>query len=144
MGFSTSGATAILLIGVLVAVSVAYPTLQAAQDLRQDAIEDRDDRALETHNTAIDDAEATVDGGELTVTARNDGTTSLSAADTTLLVDGTIPDDRDVEVDGEPDRELWLPEEALRLTVDESALPDDEPERVKLVTERGVAITEAV
>lgn len=143
MGFSTSGATAILLVGVLVAVSVAYPTLQAAQDLRQDAIEDRDDRALETHNTAIDDVEATFDGGELTVTARNDGTTSLSAADTTLLVDGTIPGDRDVEIDDEPDRELWLPEEELRITVDESDLSDD-PDRIKLVTERGVAITEAV
>ncbi|WP_394738987.1 flagellin [Natronococcus roseus] len=143
MGFSTSGATAILLIGVLVAVSVAYPTLQAAQDLRQDAIEDRDDRVLETHNTAIDDVEITSEDGELMVTARNDGSTSLSAADTTLLVDGAIPDDRDVEVDGEPDQELWLPEEELTITVDDSALPDD-PERIKLVTEHGVATTEAV
>ncbi|ELY61433.1 flagellin [Natronococcus amylolyticus DSM 10524] len=143
MGFSTSGATAILLIGVLVAVSVAYPTLQAAQDLRQDAIEDRDDRVLETHNTAIDDVEITSEDGELMVTARNDGSTSLSAADTTLLVDGTLPADRETTIDEESNHELWLPEEELTITVDEDDLPDD-PERIKLVTEHGVATTEAV
>ncbi|MDG5820900.1 flagellin [Natronococcus sp. A-GB7] len=143
MGFSTSGATAIILVGVLVAVSVAYPALQSAQDLRQNAIEDRDNRALEVQNAAVELEDVEHADGELTVTARNDGSTSLSAADTTLLVDGTIPDDRDLEVDGEPDRELWLPEEELTITVDDSDLPDD-PDRVKLVTERGVATTEAV
>lgn len=144
MGFSTSGATAILLVGVLVAVSVAYPVLQSAQDLRRDAIENRDNRALEVQNAAIElDAVEHADG-ELTVTASNDGASSLSAADTTVLVDGEIPADRDVEVDGVPGRELWLPEETLTVTVADADLPDGDPERVKLVTEYGVAITETI
>ncbi|AGB38107.1 flagellar protein F [Natronococcus occultus] len=143
MGFSTSGATAVILVGVLVAVSVAYPALQSAQDLRQNAIEDRDNRALEAQNAAVADVEVEHADGELTVTARNDGASSLSAADTTVLVDGTLPADRETTIDGESDHELWLPEEELTVTVETEDLPED-PERIKLVTEHGVAITESI
>jgi len=53
VGFSTSGATAIIFVGVLVAAGIAYPVFHSAQEERRTAIQDRDDRTLSMRNTAI-------------------------------------------------------------------------------------------
>ena len=139
MGFSTSGATAIIFVGVLVAVGIAYPVLQTAHEERTTAIDERDDRALEMRNTAIDLENASYDGTDLTVNATNTGSSTLSVPATDLLVDGAFvaDGDRTETVDGAADRETWQPGETLSITV----AVDDEPDRVKLVTEYGVAAT---
>ena len=141
MGFSTSGATAIIFVGMLVAVGIAYPVLQTAHEERRTAMDDRDDRALEMRNTAIDLQTASYDGTatELTVNATNNGSTTLSVPATDLLVDGqyTAFDGNDTVVDGSDTRELWQPGETLSITV----AVDDQPDRVKLVTEYGIADT---
>lgn len=140
MGFSTSGATAILFVGVLVAVGIAYPVVQTAHEERTTAVDDRDDRALEMRNTAIDLETASYDGSELTVNATNTGSTTLTVPATDLLVDGAFVADGEwtgTAVDGTTGRELWQPGETLSITV----TADDRPDRVKLVTEYGIAET---
>ncbi|SDK85104.1 flagellin [Natronorubrum texcoconense] len=159
MGFSTSGATAVLLVGLLVAVGIAYPVLQGAQEARLTAIDDRDDRALDLRNSDIELEEATYDissddeGGDdedengddeytLMVNVTNTGSTTLSVPATDLLVDGIYQPvgEDETDVDGTAGRDLWQPGETLTFTVelDES---DDPPKRVKIVTEHGIAET---
>ena len=140
MGFSTSGATAILFVGMLVAVGITYPIIQTAHEERTRAMDDRDDRALEMRNTAIDLEMASYNDPNLTVNVTNTGSTTLSVPATDLLVDGTFvaPSEwNETTVAGSPDRELWQPGETLSITVERTASPN----RVKLVTEYGIAET---
>lgn len=139
MGFSTSGATAIIVVGVLVAAGIAYPVFQTAHENRSAAIDDRDDRSLEMRNTAIEiDSQGYNQSGneEFIMHVTNTGSTTLSVAETHLLIDGDYQNRSTYEtsVDG-VDRELWQPGETLNVTV------STEPGRVKLVTEHGISET---
>ncbi|MGQ3411290.1 flagellin [Natrinema sp. LN54] len=139
MGFSTSGATAIIVVGVLVAAGIAYPVFQTAHENRSTAIDDRDDRRLEMRNTAIEiDSQGYQSGNEeFIMHVNNTGSTTLSVAETDLLIDGNYRSRSTYEtsVDGAPGRELWQPGETLTVTV------STDPNRVKLVTEHGIAET---
>ncbi|WP_207591454.1 flagellin [Halomontanus rarus] len=139
MGFSTSGATAILFIGLLIAVGIAYPTLETANDRRMTAMEDRDQRALEIRNTdvAVESAVYNGSSGTLTVEIGNTGSTTLSVSETDLLVDGVYRSGYETAVEGNADRTVWQPGETLRMT----ANLETEPTRVKIVTENGIAET---
>ncbi|MDS0476484.1 flagellin [Natrinema sp. 1APR25-10V2] len=139
MGFSTSGATAIIFIGVLVAAGIAVPVLQTAQEERRAAIDERDDRALAMRNTAIEVASWGYNesgNNDFTMDVNNTGSTVLSVPETDLLIDGVYQGTYETSVDGTADRELWQPGETLTVTVSTSR-----PDRVKLVTEHGIAET---
>ncbi|QSX00284.1 flagellin [Haloterrigena alkaliphila] len=143
MGFSTSGATAIIFVGMLVAVGIAYPVLQTAHEDRTTAIDDRDDRTLDLRNTAIELNETSYDGttDNLTVNVTNTGSTTLSVSETDLLIDGVYEPNGDwleTRVNGTTGRDLWQPGETLSIVASSA----DRPNRVKLVTEHGVAVTE--
>ncbi|NUB89721.1 flagellin [Haloterrigena sp. SYSU A558-1] len=142
MGFSTSGAAAILFVGALVAVGIAYPVIQTAHEDRRAAIDDRDDRSLDLRNTDLELEETTYNDSSdnLTVNATNVGSTTLSVSETDLLIDGEYEPNGEwleVRVDGTTGRELWQPGETLSIVVSTA----DRPDRVKLVTEHGVAAT---
>lgn len=141
MGFSTSGAVAILFAGLLIAVGMAYPVVQTANDDRRTAIDDRDDRTLDMHNTDIVLKNASYSGTEdtLTVNVTNTGSTTLSVPATDLLVDGSYREltANETTVEGSASRELWQPGELLTITVTATTQPD----RVKVVTEHGIAET---
>ncbi|MCU4743794.1 flagellin [Natronoglomus mannanivorans] len=138
MGFSTSGAAAILFIGLLIAVSIAYPALETANDRRMTAIEDRDQRALDVRNTdvAVTSAVYEAEGNELTLEIRNTGSTTLSVTETDLLVDGIYQSGYETAVEANTARTLWQPGETLTMS-----LTYDDPTRVKIVTENGIAKT---
>lgn len=149
MGFSVSGATAVIFIGLLVSVSTLYPAIDQHSERRSEAIGERDERALTMRNTAIDLTSATVadpDTGDdtktLTVAVDNDGASTLAVSKTDLLVDGTyqIPDV--ATVDGTAATDVWTSGETLELTltIDESASPT----QVKVVTDHGIAATAEV
>ncbi|PGF16457.1 flagellin [Natrinema sp. CBA1119] len=143
MGFSTSGATAIIFVGVLVAAGIAYPVFHSAQEERRTAIQDRDDRTLSMRNTAIavDSWSYNESGNDnFTMSVNNTGSATLSVAETDLLVDGVYRtrDSYVTRVEGSAERELWQPGETLHVTV---ANRTPEPDRVKLVTEHGIAET---
>ncbi|GAB3023174.1 archaellum stator protein ArlF [Natronobiforma cellulositropha] len=141
MGFSTSGAAAILFIGLLLAVGIAYPTLEAAHDRRATAIDDRDQRALDVRNTAIavDAAVYDADAETLTLDVTNTGSTTLSVPETDLLIDGVYRTGYETAVSGDATRTLWQSGETLSMTV--QLEPNADPERAKVVTQHGVAAT---
>lgn len=142
MGFSVSGATAVVFVGLLVSAAVAFPTLERSTERRTDAIDAHGERSLDRLNTDIDLVNATYDSldDELTVYVRNNGTTTLSANATDLLADGAyITPDRQVE--GET-RDVWAPGEVLRFRAGTGQGPlETAPTRVKVVAENGVATT---
>lgn len=141
MGFSTSGAAAIVFVGLLVATGIAYPALETAHDRRTGAIEERDQRALDVRNTEINVTQAAYDSAdeELVVNVTNAGSTALSVNETDVLTDGTYleADEYETAVDGDAGREVWLPGETLTIAIDAT----EEPDRAKIVTENGVAET---
>lgn len=139
MGFSVSGATAILFIGLLLAVGIAYPVIQSAHDQRATAIEDRDQRALDVRNTAISINQTVYDGDteSLDIEVINTGSTTLSVDRTDVLVDGVYQTEYTSAVNESGDRDLWQPGEVLDITVTVS----EEPHRVKIVTQHGISDT---
>lgn len=137
MGFSVSGATAIVLIGGLIAFSFAFSAASNGFERVSDAQTDREERLLDQQNTAIEIANASYDAGTLTVSVNNTGSTELDVAETSLLVDGEYEPTATTSVDGDGSTSVWLPGEQLRFEVDR----DSQPGRVKVVTGIGVADT---
>lgn len=140
MGFSTSGAAAVVFLGLLVCASTLYPVLDANQERSLDADEAREDRSLARQNTALSLAAVTYNAsgdGDLVVRVDNTGTTTLGVAGTSLLVDGEYVAFESATVDGDATRTTWAGGERLVVRVDRSAV-DGPPDRVVVVTENGV------
>jgi flagellar protein FlaF len=147
MGFSVSGATVILFLGIFISFGIAYTAANDGFEQVSDAYEDSTDDELTRANTDINIADASVanEGGQLylNVTADNDGSSALSVNDTDILIDGNYRahTEMDVlEVDGNDATDLWLPGEQLQFNVS----VESEPGRVKVVTGSGVAATEVI
>jgi flagellar protein FlaF len=140
MGFSTSGSMAILFVGVLVAISTAYPMMSAANERVQTAVDDRGDRSLSQRNSDIELANVTYNETTdvLVVRVNNTGSRALSVDDTDVLVDGQFQQGYATSVDGDGSRSIWAPGETLRVELSTSTRPG----RVKVVTEFGIAETE--
>jgi flagellar protein FlaF len=144
VGFSVSGSAAILFVGFIVAAGIAIPPLIGSFGSLASAQDEQIDRGVDAMNTGIEITNATYDSetGTLEINVTNDGSTTLSVNDTSVLVDGEIPARSDVTTDIEGDGavELWLPGETLTITVENV---DSEPNRVKVVTENAVSETVA-
>lgn len=142
MGFSVSGATVVLFLGMVVSLGIAYSGAFNAFEQVDDAYHDDADRLLEQKNTAIEVANVSWNGTDrLTVEVENTGSTSLSVNDTDLLVDNVYQETvENRTVDGDAGTDLWLPGETLTFTV----AADGQPGRVKVVTETGVSATGVV
>ena len=140
MGFSVSGAAALVFAAALIAFGAWHTAAADSFERVQAAEDDRADAALETANAAINITDASSDGSTLTVTVENTGPAQLRLSRTDLLVDGRYVDgwQDTATVAGDADTDLWLAGETLELTV------SGDPDRVKLVTTNGVADTTAV
>ena len=143
MGFSTSGATAIVFVGLLVGVGILSPTVESAGERVSDAESASRDRLLRQQNTAVVVAGTAYNASNdtLTVSVNNTGSTSLSVDRTDLLVDGRYRAPDRFDVAGTANRTVWTPGTRLDLTVTGVLA---EPDRVKVVTGPGVAATEVV
>jgi flagellar protein FlaF len=144
MGFSVSGATAVVFVGLLVSAGILYPSIDRYTERRSEAIDARNEDALLRQNTALGSVNATYDASatELVVTVNNTGADSLALPAVDLLVDGgyrTLSAGA-TTVDGNSGTDVWAPGETLRITMSESTTPN----RVKLVTGPGVATTATV
>ncbi len=170
MGFSTSGAVAVMLIAFLVAGSVLVPTLFNVSAETGEAFSTKADQIRDQQNTALDittseyqfeeDEDGEITEQSLVINVTNTGSQTLDIGSTDLLIDGgyiSLPaDDITVHVPGEDDpREdttIWPPEATLEITFDSSIEFDDgsedkeleDAERVKIVTERGVSVSSTV
>lgn len=145
MGFSVSGSAAIVFIGVIVAAGIAIPSIVGSLGSLAGAHGEQTDRGIEALNTEfkIENTSYNATSNELDLRAKNTGSTSLSVNDTSVLVDGEIPstDNVTTDVEGNTNANLWLPGETLNVTVERV---DPEPDRVKIVTENGIAETAGV
>jgi flagellar protein FlaF len=138
MGFSASGATAIIFVGLLVSAATLVPAVEDAREARTDGLESRDDRMLETQNTQFEIIEAVYDDQNDTLAVRidNTGATTLDANGTDLVVDGRyVLADRGVEADSS--RHLWTPGTELRFVYDTTTRPN----RVLVATRPGIQRT---
>ncbi|PSP54583.1 fla cluster protein FlaF [Halobacteriales archaeon QS_1_67_19] len=147
MGFSVSGATVILFLGLFISFGIAYSAASDGFEQVHDAYQDSTDDDLVRTNTGIEIAEASVANQDgqlyLNVTVNNTGTTTLSVDDTDILIDGTYRAHTEIdvlEVEGNSETDLWLPGEQLQV----NASVASEPSRVKVVSEPGVADGEVI
>jgi flagellar protein FlaF len=138
MGFGVSGATAIIFLGLFIAAGTMVTTTSTTLEEVDEAREDRQERLLDRGNTEIA-FESTVYNtttGTLNLSVANEGATTLSVNGTTLLVDNQYEPTSTARVDGIASTDLWEPGETMTLN-----LTVEQPTRVKIVTEQGVADT---
>lgn len=147
MGFSVSGATALLFVAFLISFGTFYTATMGAVEQVQEAQVDKQDNSLATLNTEINilSAEYSGNDGELTVVANNTGAEPLQPTELSLLVDGeyTAFGQTNISISDSPEDELWAPQQQLTITVGDNDLPITPTggETVKLVTENAVADT---
>jgi flagellar protein FlaF len=141
MGFSVSGAAAIIFASMFIAFGAWYTAVDNSFQQIDDAEDDQIEGSLEAANTAIELSSAVYNASEsdqqFEIRANNTGTTELSLNSTTLLLDSELEAgwQADAEVDSNGETDLWLPGEELVITLTLT----EQPTRVKLATESGVA-----
>jgi flagellar protein FlaF len=142
MGFSVSGAAAVIFIAGFVAFGLFYTATANSAERVVEANADAHDRELAERNTEIEIAGTVYNDSidRLSVTATNNGTTTLNVTATDLLVDNAYQTDPDTTVAGDGTTTLWQPGEALELNTTATTRPD----RVVVVTEHGVATAEVL
>lgn len=144
MGFSVSGAAAIIFATLFVTFGMWFTATSNSFEEVTDAEKDRTDEVLETRNTEIEIVATSYDAtaNEVTVQVNNTGAEQLALEGTDLIVDGEYRTgwQDGATVDGNPDTRLWLSGEQLTITV----TADTEPDRVKVTAENGVSDTSGV
>jgi flagellar protein FlaF len=147
MGFSVSGAAAIIFASMFVAFGVWFTASANSFDQVSEAQDQQTESLIDSENTEILIVSATYNesGNELLrIDANNTGATGLSLSETDLLVDGEFVDgwqgNWSVNVNGNTTTDLWLSGEQLSITRNLATAPS----RVKIVTEHGVAETATV
>jgi flagellar protein FlaF len=142
MGFSVSGAAAVIFIAGFIAFGMFYTATANSAEQITEARQDVQDRQLAERNTDIIISNATYNASidRLSVTVTNNGTRTLDTTATDLLADNDYQTTPDTTVAGDPTTTLWQPGEALEL----NSTVTTEPNRVTVVTEHGVADTEVL
>ncbi|RKD95844.1 flagellin [Halopiger aswanensis] len=155
MGFSTSGAIIVILIGVLVAVSAIVPTVFNITGTTGDAFSAKNDQFREQTNTeiAIESFE-TGSTADAVVNVTNDGARSLSVEQTDVVVNGeyypTNASDTETTIvtndSTRPSSDVWLPRTVLQIELDNAKLESDseitgDGDHVRITTENGIAAT---
>ena len=148
MGFSVSGATALILVAFLVSFGAFYTATTGTFNEIQDAEADQTDRNIDTINTDIEIGSAVYNGSgnyDLVITANNTGATTLELNDTDLLIDGELVTDwrASASINGSSSSSLWVPQYTLEIQIGRDS-NDPRPGRVKLVTEYAIAATASV
>lgn len=143
MGFSVSGSTVVILIGCLIAFSAAFTVATDGFDRVTTAQDDRADRLLDRQNTAIEIGDVSRENDTTTLSVTNTGSTALSIDRTDLLIDGQYSTETPSVRSGTSDHlkegtDLWVPGDRLEYEL------ETDGERVKIVTENGVATSSAL
>ena len=134
MGFSVSGATALLLVAAFISLGILSTAATNGFERMNDAYHTDVDRRLEQQNTAV--SIVNISCSPLNLTVKNTGTTALHVNDTDVLVDNTYANWSGLahEVDGNASTDLWLPGQTLHVNGSTAS------NRVKVVTGPGVAV----
>jgi flagellar protein FlaF len=145
MGFSVSGAAAIIFASMFIAFGMWFTASSNSFDRIINAQDVQTEGTLETSNTDVAITTATYNSsgnGRLVVEANNTGASELSLSSTDFLIDGIYVDgwQNGAEVEGVANTDLWLSGEQLVIDLERGT----EPQRVKLVTEAGVSTVATV
>jgi len=143
MGFSVSGATILILTGLLISFGMFYTAASNGQERVSEAQSASLEDSREVLNSDLNVMRVLWDStnNELTVLVNNTGTVDYTVNDTDVVVDNELQTSFVMrEVDGDANTDLWLAGEQLEVVVSLSEKPD----RVKVVTETGVADAEVV
>jgi len=142
VGFSVSGAAAIVFTGLFVAFSMWYGASYNSFERISEAQHDRSERVLTTKNVDIEVVTAEYGSDTLTVEVNNTGAAALALNRTDILVDNGYESNwRDgAAIASNQNTWIWQSGEQLSVTFEESTQPD----QVRVATERGVADTAAV
>jgi flagellar protein FlaF len=132
MGFSVSGASAIILLAGVLAFSMAFTAISNGHERVSAAEDDRMEQYLEQRNSNINITLV----NSTAVQVNNTGSITLNASETALITDGTYEEPASFEVENDPDTTVWAPGEQLNMT-----LANTDPNRVKVVAETGIADT---
>lgn len=138
MGFSVSGATAIVFAAMLISFGMWHSAATDSFERVSEAEQVRADDALAEGNTAIEITTARHTSGTLVVETTNTGATALSLNATDVVVDNEYKTgwQGDAEIDDEAlATDMWLPGETVNVTFSYGIQPD----RVMVATERGVS-----
>ena len=143
MGFSVSGSAAVIFVAAFIGFGMFYSAAANGFERVNDAREDQRDRLLDQQNTDISVVSATWNNSDdnLVVTVDNTGSETLSVEETDLLVDNDYQTGYDTTVDTDPSTDIWASQEQLEITVTSFT---SGPDRVKVVTENGIADTAEV
>lgn len=142
MGVSTSASLLIIFFGTFIALGAVYTATSNTTDELTDAYGEELSAQTEIEETALSVEAIYHETDEnLTVRADNDGSTELAVSATDVLIDGEFNAATAFDIVTVDDREteFWKAGESLRLEKNTAM-----PERVKVVTETGVAATTAV
>lgn len=142
-GFSTSASLLIIFVGVFIALGTIFASGSNAIDRVQQAENDQIEQHNTIQRTSINVTGSEWNSGTLTIRANNTGTTTLSVNETDVLVDGeyVAVESFTSSVDGNTDTDRWNAQEQLVLSTDQFGTA---PDRIKLVTETGLAGTTEV
>jgi len=141
MGFSVSGAAAIIFATMFVVFGMWYTATANSFEAVTDAEQDRTDAVRDAQNTEVAIQSATYDSlnDEVTIDVANTGAAQLSVADTDVLLDGRYQEGwRENATVENTDTRLWLAEETLTITITGVT---EQPGRVKVTAEHGVSDT---
>ena len=147
MGFSVSGATALLFVAFLISFGTFYTATMGAVEQVQEAEVDAQEQNLEALNTdiQIQSTEYNASGqDELMIVANNTGAEPLQPTSLSLLVNGTFTafGQGNVSITESSQNELWAPQQQLTITLSNGDVPTPASgETVKLVTKTAVAAT---
>jgi flagellar protein FlaF len=145
MGFSVSGAAAIIFASMFLAFGMWYTAAADGFERVSDAQDVRTDHVLETANTDVEITAATYDdvNDVLEIDVENRGAAQVSLSETDLLIDGDYEVDwqSSADVAGDGGTDVWPPTKQLTVTLNGVT---SEPDHVKLVTGTGVSDTAEV
>jgi flagellar protein FlaF len=138
MGFSVSGAAAIIFAGMFIAFGMFYTATSDRFERVNEARDERVERALDQANTALEitDARYNATSDTVTVSVNNTGAATLSVDETDFLLDNDLRTDYlRQEVAGQTDTTVWLSGENYTVQFAAPSAPD----RIKVVSGSGVA-----
>lgn len=136
MGFSVAAATAILLTTFLFIFCLSYFEMSENFDRLKKGLDERNDRAKEKEDTAIEILNASYNSTTLIINVSNNGSSVLKVIYVDVLINGTVHTNNitATSVNGILTG-IWLPGEVLQIELNYTVSP---PERLKVVTENGV------
>lgn len=137
MGFSTVGASVILITGLLFFGSVVANSMFEAQRETTAAFDANRDRAELKTNTEVSLADGNHNAGSIHLNLTNDGRSVLDASLLHLIVDGTWKTDQITSTTiGGTSTDVWAPGETLYLRATQATAPS----RTLIVLETGQTV----